>query len=407
LQGLANQINHYIGYLTGQEFLKEAERKRFKEQFQIIKFPSKEDSDQAVFGEHKGEKNMPPIFADGSKRKRRNLIEYRFMHNSKQYSVYGRSDNECYAKRAELMAGKTVKKLKNSLTTQQWLVKWLDTYKKSKISEEYYKTTLHYIEDYIGPKVGSIPLAKLKTDDLQNLFNDITLNATRKRISSVLYGALQKALTKTPPIIKSNPMLGVEFERRKAKSYPPLQPKTQAKLFKVIKEPTFRKLFEFCCCTGLRISEALGFPTEQIDKENLLIKVAFQKTRKDKITEKLKTDASYRYIDFLPELLNGFDLSKPFLFEGLTYYQARKYFTKIYDQTGIRNEIERGMFHCWRSTFISNCNHVNINPKQIQAWAGHEDIQTTLNVYTRLLSGSSPFIEYIRKLKAHIEDKNN
>ena len=140
-----------------------------------------------------------------------------------------------------------------------------------------------------------------------------------------------------------------------------------------------------CCCTGMRISEALN-ALPHIDFESNMIKV---------VDEDTKTKKHKRHIPFLPDLINK-DKQK-LLLSITSRHSASHYFRDFFKELGIEATL-----HSFRVTFISCCNHLNINPKQIQAWAGHSSITMTYNTYVRLLDkkdGTSPILEYLRRLK--------
>lgn len=96
-------------------------------------------------------------------------------------------------------------------------------------------------------------------------------------------------------------------------------------------------LYNFCCCTGLRISEALSIRKKDIDFEDGLIYAKRQKKRgKEVITP----------VPFLPGLLDFKFKDK--LFE-LTYNGFKSYLQDFYKRDDIN--IENAMIHTFRHTF--------------------------------------------------------
>lgn len=148
----------------------------------------------------------------------------------------------------------------------------------------------------------------------------------------------------------------------------------------------------------MRINEALGLAIKDIDFKNNIINVKQQKTRNNKITDILKTDAAYRQINFLQELYKNMDLTKEFLFENMSYTATRSYFRRLFEKLKVEF-----VLHSFKHTFISNCYYVGIPDKQIQIWAGHSKVETTINTYTHILSGNSIFLEYAEKLKKSLK----
>lgn len=162
----------------------------------------------------------------------------------------------------------------------------------------------------------------------------------------------------------------------------------QCRILKEIEDERYRNFFYFCCCTGVRVCEALSIKVKDIDKKNTLIKIKMcdSKTKKHK-----------RSIPYLPELFENMPLKGEFLFNDITDEGSKQYFYKLYKKLGL--ELTR---HSTRHTFVSICSHIGINPACIQQWAGHTDLKMTTNTYTHALQkGTSPILMYLRKLKKH------
>lgn len=335
------------------------------------------------------ERLKPPIFQDGSFRQLKYCLEYRFMFNGHRESVYGKTKEICYQKRFDLLTGKA--KSKNALTFEKWLTEWAEKYKKPNITPESYNAITRYIVQ-ISDKLGSTPLTRLKTGQLQEFLNNEPKANTRIKLASVLSDSLRKAYN--TQLIKHNPYLAVEYKKEKSKSYPVLQPDEQLKVYEAIAGKKYKDLFKISLCTGMRISELIGLKVKDIDFENRIITVRQQLDRNNNPKEKLKTDASYRYIDFLPELFDGVDLSKEYLFD-LSYTAVRSFFRRLFEKLELKF-----VLHSFRHTFISNCYFAGIRDKQIQLWAGHSKVEVTLNTYTHILKGKSPFIEYVKRLNS-------
>lgn len=164
----------------------------------------------------------------------------------------------------------------------------------------------------------------------------------------------------------------------------------QRKILAEIDDDKYRNFFYFCCCTGARVCEALSIKVADIDKKNKVIKIKMC----DSQTKKHR-----RTIPFLPELLRDFDLSGKYLFDDITDEGSKQYFYKLYQKLSL--DLSR---HSTRHTFVSICTFIGISPEQIQKWVGHTNIKMTTDTYTHdLNNGSSPILEYLKKLKTNIE----
>lgn len=160
----------------------------------------------------------------------------------------------------------------------------------------------------------------------------------------------------------------------------------QRKILKAIDDKKYYNFFCFCCCTGVRVCEALTIKVRDIDKKKHLIKI----TMCDTTTKKHK-----RTIPYLPELLKNMDLSGKYLFNDITDDGSKQYFYNLYKKLNL--DLSR---HSTRHTFVSICMFLKIPAEQIQKWVGHTDIKMTTDTYTHILKkGSSPFLLYLKKLK--------
>lgn len=389
MQTEIDRLNEFLGYVKGLELI-EKQKPKEPAKINIIKIGETIIDLQQVATE--GEPNMPPKYADGGFRQKKYILEYRFVHEGKRYSVYGKTKQECWNKRTDFISGKKISKPNKSReTVKEWLLLWAETFKKPKVTQAYYDTIVRYINNNLL-KIGDIELKKLTTIDIQQLLIKETRNNTRIKVASLLSDSLYKAFALQK--IKHNPFLAVEIKKEKSKNFPALPPELQDKLLSEIKEP-YLSLYKFSCCTGLRISEALGLAVKDIDFKNCVLHVKQQRPRDNKVTTLLKTNAAYRMVKFLPELFTGCDLSGELLFGHIVHVAAVSYFKRLFK----RLEIDEYVIHSFRHTFISNCYYVGIRDKQIQAWAGHSKVETTINTYTHLLSGTSAFVKYAENLK--------
>ncbi|MCL2540798.1 MAG: site-specific integrase [Firmicutes bacterium] len=161
----------------------------------------------------------------------------------------------------------------------------------------------------------------------------------------------------------------------------------QRKILAAISDPKYRGFFYFCCCTGMRVCEALSIKRGDIDKKNGVIKIKLPDT---------KTKKHKRNVPYLPELFDDISLGKTFIFEDITDDGSKQYFTRLYN--ALELEFCR---HSARHTFISVCAYLGVPTETIQEWAGHTNKKMTEGTYTHdLQKGTSPVLTYLRKLKA-------
>lgn len=325
---------------------------------------------------------MPPqpYFKDGGFRQHYNQLEYRFMHNGEQLSVCGIDHEECYKKRLDVMTGKRV--AANVQTLGQWLEEWHKLYDNKSLSGNNIKQNGIYIEEIIKG-IGHLPLTKITGLDIQRfLMTYEDRKNTQEKISKKIKSALVMALNVGK--IKVNPCMGVSLKKHIPKKNRSLTFKEQRLMDKNIDKPYYN-LYNFCCCTGLRISEALSIRKKDIDFKAGMIYAERKKKRGKTVIAP---------IPFLPELIN-FNFTDN-LFD-IKYAAFDSYIERLYE----RLKIENAKIHTFRHTFASNCNKAGINDKKIQEMLCHEELKTTQDTYMHLIEdeGTSPQYEYILRLK--------
>lgn len=331
---------------------------------------------------------MPPKYQDGTFKRRRQsgLIEYRFMYDNKQKSVYGHSEQECFNKRTELITGKVKNNnLKQQQTFGDWLEKWYVLYKIPRNNEKSLTQIRTYLDNEILPALGKIHLTKLDGATLQEFINKYTTTAnTQEKISIIIKGSLEKA--RKLGYIKINPFDAVDLAYYKATSYRAFEFAEQLKIYSSIDIIKYRKIFMLACCTGIRIGRLLELDNKNFDFDRMEITII--KKQKKGLNETYKVPFLMSLLDDLPKSGKLFDIG---------YSGARIYFDKLFRKLNITN----ASLHCCRDTFASVCNFLNINEKQIQLWMGHATLKMTQDTYMQLLksNASSPILDYLKALK--------
>lgn len=341
---------------------------------------------QYLFGDTAEEERMPPtiIYQDGYFVEKKYCLEYRFKINNERTAVYAKTKEKCYKKRYELETGKTTKKI--GLTFKQWIIEWHKLYDNKNSNDKTKKQKESYIND-IKENLGNINLAKLTGSTIQgylNTYND--RKNTKYKIAQIIKAAVKMAIKLGK--LKSDPFATVVAKKHKGKKRRPLTFDEQNLVYNNI-SPQYFHLFKFCCCTGLRISEALMIRKKDIDYETGQI-FALRLKKEEETTAP---------VPFLPELLD-FEFADK-LFEGLTYNGFKCYLQDFYKKVNIKGVL----IHNFRSTFASLCYAAGIPLKYIQEWLCHATLAMTADTYTHLIKNgkTSPLYEYIKRLKKHLE----
>lgn len=348
---------------------------------------SEETNDLCESGKQGGE-TMPPRYADGYLTPKKNGFRYVFYHDHIKYDIWRKTKQLCFDYRTSVLEGKIDRKKTSNkdIKLSDWLNEWYETYKAPYNGEKSLKSLKYYAEkaiDYFGKDKKISQINGLDAQKYINLFST-TPNTQRKQFL-FLRGAFEKAFRLGK--IKMNPFFGIELMPHKDKSYRALNPDEQQKVLKAIKNPKYYALFFFCCTTGIRIDRVLNLTKENFNLEKHIITVKKKQRR--------GLEETYS-VPFLPRLLKIIDIkSDKKIFEGITYNSQKLYFARLYNDLGI----EEVSAHSLRHTFISSCYSCGIDIKTIQTWAGHANVEITLNRYTHLFEkGNSEITDYIKEL---------
>lgn len=149
------------------------------------------------------------------------------------------------------------------MTVSQWLDIWTAEYLgnvKPSTAAAYNKD----INKHIKPALGAIQLTELHPHMVQIFINNLKKSsATVRRIYSVLYSALEKAVKLD--YITKNPAVGCEIPRPEQKEIHPLEDQQITALLNTAKGGNLEYIITVALFTGLRQSELLGLTWDCID----------------------------------------------------------------------------------------------------------------------------------------------
>ena len=142
--------------------------------------------------------------------------------------------------------------------------------------------------------------------------------------------------------------------------------------------------------TGMRVGEILGLNKEDVDIENLTIRVNKQFS-KDRLLLKPKTDSSNRFVHIFPDLakelkkhiktLDGSILFPNSVGNYMNVNNFRnRYWNKLKKELGITKRVR---IHDLRGTYIDLTLSSGLSPKFTQNNVGHSRNSTTMDIYAR------------------------
>ena len=297
-----------------------------------------------------------------SLRKRKNgIYEKRFYYQNKCYSVYSKNLNKLKIKEKE-----KIKQLKNSnnnikndITIKDWSHYWLENFKKPFVKEKTYFEIKNYINKHIIDKLGNLSLNKITTNQLQTFLNNYEKSRTKELIYLYLNAILKKAFE--IGMIKNNPLNAVIKDKKIKSNKQAFTLEEQKTIINKLSQP-LKNVILIYLLTGIRKNEI------NMIKE---IGVNFIKVVREKTENKTKT------ISLTHETI---ELIKNTIKNKINTDKISKLFSKFLKENNINNK----SLHTTRHTYATNNYYLETPIKHLQEFLGHEDVQTTLNIYTNV-----------------------
>lgn len=356
--------------------------------------------------------------------------EARAIVNGQKIDLYDTnlSDLVVRFEEAKRFARTGITKELTDLSLNDWFDEWFKRYKAPalKITSTY--PTVGRYNAFFRNTIGAIKLTKLKNYQVQDAVNLAAESGkSRKSVTSGL-SLLRECLesAKNNRIIDINPAFDIRIPWMET-----VQPTKERYLsmweldlfFEAIEHNFYKEMFYVMLCTGMRIGEIGGLQWGDIDWQGKTITVRrslncqYHKGKKTIILTEPKTVNSNRDIPFMgecEEMLEAWKVKQDKLkrelkerwrsdgeFSDLVFttslgspvirHVAEKELKKITDDINARQVFEGGEQieainpHALRHTFCSICFEKGMTPKVVQRLMGHNNFNTTMNVYNHVL----------------------
>jgi len=206
----------------------------------------------------------------------------------------------------------------DKVTVGEWVMRYLQTYAKRKVRPNTFADYMDVFKSHINPVIGTIPLQALRTNTIQELYNQKAESGrldgkgglsprTIHLIHLVLNGALKQAVREH--LIQHNPAEYTVRPPMKRKEMDILNPKEVNRYLEVTKGDRLYAAFLLELTTGLRRGELLALTWDCVDfaKGTITVKQSLSRVRyvEEGFTRleatDTKTEASKRTIPLLPE----------------------------------------------------------------------------------------------------------
>ena len=302
------------------------------------------------------------------------------------------------------------------LTVGEYLEHWLDAFAKHNVAPKTYEGYAEFIQLYISPAIGHLPLTKLQPLHLQSYYSEMLRSGRRRGEGGlsaqtvlhhhrVIRQALQQAVRWQ--ILARNPADAVEPPKPPAREMTALSEEHTAALLSVAKATRQHLPILLAVSTGLRRGEVLGLRWDDVDLEqgSLTVRQCLQRTRGGLSFVPPKTQRSRRTVAlpaFAVERLVQYrgEQAEEILRLGPAYQDddlviAREdgspwspdAFSKAFRALARKADLPRMTFHCLRHTHASQLCKAGVHVKVISERLGHSTVGITLDLYSHLLPG--------------------
>ena len=163
-------------------------------------------------------------------------------------------------------------------TVETWVTTWLENYTKLNLRPSTYKTYQGFLKNHIKPQIGSIPLEKLTSLDLQRFYKTLLESGRIQRteaknkprglapktvriIHQMLSSALEKAVEQK--MIGKNPARNCALPKLEHREMRTLSSDQLSTFFREARDSGVYELYYLDLATGLRRGELLGLKCQR------------------------------------------------------------------------------------------------------------------------------------------------
>ena len=358
------------------------------------------------------------VLQSGESQRKDGIYQYRYTYGGKRETVYAPNLNELRQKEKEIQAllGAGINYAAGTIDTIELVAKYINLRQgvrySTRVGYQFVSNILKR-ETFCRKPIRDILASEAKAWMKKLFYEDGYGYNTLTAIKGVVAPAFRMAYEED--VIKRNPF---DFDLTVVvpNNAKPRQALTDQELIDwldfVKNDSTYRKYYdEFIVLlgTGLRVSEFCGLTLQDIDFDEMRIKVERQlaRTRSGKFyVEKPKTKNGVRYIPMSPEVCESmrnivqqrYSGGPEILIDGVVGFllldrshrpkvalhieNELRWCMKKYQKRYPNKKLPKITPHVLRHTFCTNMARNGMAIKNLQYLMGHSDVGTTLNIYT-------------------------
>lgn len=295
-------------------------------------------------------------------------------------------------------------------SARSYLAKWLAGYAATNTSLRTQEDYDGIVRRYIEPKIGSIPLSRLRPEHLDDLYGEMKQRGLSARTILHTHRILREALSHAIKrrLLTQNVCDAVDPPRPERKEMVSLDEEELARLLSNAETSYYSNVLFVASYTGLRRSEILALKWSSVDLDGGSISVVAGLHRipgHGLVTLPTKTQKSRRLISITSEvadvlrqtkgaqILNQVEFGPLWQDSGFVFTQpggapidpelVTQAFAKIAKAAGFKGI----RLHDLRHTHASLMMKGGVTPKVVSERLGHSSIAVTMDIYSHVLPG--------------------
>ncbi|MCL2500327.1 MAG: site-specific integrase [Defluviitaleaceae bacterium] len=300
--------------------------------------------------------------------------------------------------------------VKSDYTVGEWVLTWLNTYKRNIIKHKTYDCYEFAYRHYINDSIGDIKLNKIQPEAVQQLYNRLLekklSTSSIKKVHVTLNQAFDQALKSN--LIYSNPCRATSLPKSTVKLVTAMSVSEQDILINHCEDKSTHNFFVFLLNTGIRCGEGLALTWDDIDFVNKQISICKTMSviinrdasgdapkRLTIVDESTKTASSTRTIPMNKHAerillaqksnpANDFYIFATRTSKAIAHRNMSRSFSRLMKTTGLQKSFS---LHSLRHTFATRLLEKNVSPKVVSDILGHKSINITLNLYSHVMPG--------------------